>query len=90
MAQAIAAENAAADGLVVLPNDARRRHIHWTHSRTNNPHDVQPDELTREGFWEHLAQCYKEAYPKAGSDTGSPLAFGLVCKEHHKDAPSPR
>ena len=86
-AQAIEAENCAADGLLVLPWDARRRHIHWTHCRTHNPQDVQPHQLSREEFWNHLAQCYKEIYPKAESDTGSPLEFGVVCKERHKDAP---
>ena len=84
--KAVAAEEAAADGLLPLPWDARRRHIHWTHCRTHGAADVQPHQLTREGLWQHLVQCYKEAYPKAESETGSPLEFGLVCKELHKDA----
>jgi hypothetical protein len=83
---AISAEKCAADGLLVLPWDARRRHIHWTHCRTHNPQDVQPHQLSREDFWNHLVKCYQEAYPKADADTGSPLEFGLVCKELHKDA----
>lgn len=87
VAKAIRAEELAADGLLLLPWDARRFHIHWTHSRTHNPQDVQPHQLTREDFWNHLVRCYKEAYPKADSHTGSPLEFGLVCKELHKDAP---
>ena len=48
---------------------------------------MQPGALTREAFWEHLVQCYTEAYPNTDSVTGSPLAFGFVCKELHKDAP---
>ena len=84
--KALAAEEATADGLLPLPWDARRHHIHWTHCRTHTPTDVQPHELTRQGLWEHLAQCYKEAYPKAESDNGSPLEFGVVCKDLHEDA----
>ena len=65
VALAVAAENAAvlaADGLLPMPLDARRRTIHWTHCRTANPEDVQPHTLTREGFYLHLARCYAEAY----------------------------
>ena len=73
VAKALRAEELAADGLLLLPWDARKFHIHWTHSRTHNPQDVQPHQLTREDFWKHLVRCYKEAYPKADSHTGSPL-----------------
>lgn len=84
--KAIHAEQRAADGLLPLPGDARKFHIHWIHSRTHNPQDVQPHQLSREELWNHLVKCYKEAYPDADSETGSPLDFGLVCKEQHKDA----
>ena len=85
--QAIAAELRAADGLLPLPWDARRRHIHWTQCRTESAQDVQPHDLSREAFWGHIVRCYSAAYPKAETVTGSPLQFGLVCKELHKDAP---
>ena len=84
---AITLEHAAADGLLPLPWGAPRRHIHWTHCRTDNADDVQPHELSRADFWQHLLRCYREAYPKAGVASGSPLQFGLVCKELHHDAP---
>ena len=83
---AIQHETAAADGLLPLPLDTRRRHIHYTHVRTHNPNDVQPEQMTRNAFWLHLVKCYKEAYPQADSETGSILQFGMVCKEMHKDA----
>jgi hypothetical protein len=51
---AIHAEFQAADGLVALPGDARRCHVHYTHCRTDNPEHVQPHDLTREDFWNHL------------------------------------
>ena len=79
-------ESAAGDGLLPLPLDSRRRHIHYTHVRTKSARDIQPNQLTREAFWEHLMKCYQEAYPKADAETGSILEFGIVCKEKHKDA----
>ena len=89
VALAVAAENCAvlaADGLLPLPLDQRRRHVHWTQCRTLNPKDIQPCQLSREDFWKHLVKCYAEAYPKADSPTGSILQFGIVCKEKHKTA----
>ena len=79
-------EAAISDGLLLLPLDSKRRHIHYTHVRTTNANDVQPSQLTRQAFWDHLVKCYKEAYPRADSETGSILEFGVVCKEKHKDA----
>ena len=79
-------ESAAGDGLLPLPLDFKRRHIHYTHVRTNSATDVQPSQLTREAFWDHLMKCYQEAYPRADSETGSILEFGIVSKEKHKDA----
>ena len=83
---AIQHETAAADGLMALPLDGRRCHVHYTHVRTRGVGDVQPEQLSREAFWQHLLLCYQEAYPQADSDTGSILQFGLVCKEKHRDA----
>lgn len=85
-AHALAAEQCAADGLVALQQDARRTHVHYTHVRTKNPGDVQPSQLTREEFWNHLERCYREAYPDATSKTGSILQFGVVVKELHKES----
>ena len=78
---AVEHEARAADGLLALPLDGRRRHIHYTHVCTSGAHDVQPHQMSREAFWEHLAKCYQEAYPRADSETGSILQFGVVCRE---------
>ena len=83
---AIEHEAAAADGLVPLPMDGKRSHVHYTHVRTHSQQDVQPSQITRMGLWGHLIRCYREAYPDAASDTGSILQFGVVCMEKHKDA----
>ena len=85
-AVAVAAEALAADGLTPLADGARRRHVHYTHARTHRPTDVQPEQLTRAEFWEHLVRCYQEAYPSAETSTGSILAFGVVVKELHRGA----
>ncbi|CAK0882876.1 unnamed protein product [Prorocentrum cordatum] len=66
VAAALRAEFAAADGLQPLAGDARRYHVHWVHHRTDSPGDVQPDQLTRKQFWDHLVRCYGEAHPKRG------------------------
>ena len=85
-AHALRAEQCAADGLVALLPDARRTHVHYTHVRTTDPQAVQPSQLTRRQFWQHLVKCYREAYPDASSGTGSILKFGLVVKELHKQS----
>ena len=85
---AIAWERALGEGEPVLAENHRPFHVHWTHVRTHNPQDVQPEAFkTRAQFWSHLLLCYKEAYPDASSPTGSIVQFGLVVKEKHKDAP---
>ena len=84
---AIRAEDLAADGLLGLRLDSRVANVHFTHSRTKNSGDVQPDQITRKQFWEYLCTCFREAFPRAESETGSILEFGLVVKELHKDAP---
>ena len=65
MHSAVLAEAAAADGLVPLPWDTRRRHVHWTHCRTNSPDDVQPCDLTREEFWNHLVRLPQRDIPSS-------------------------
>ena len=47
---AIELESAAADGLLMLPADGRRFHVHYTHVRTKGASDVQPDQLSRAKF----------------------------------------
>ena len=84
---AIRAEAMAADGLLALAPDARKMNVHYTQVRTKNPKDVQPHQLTQAQFWEHLCACARIAYPRASSETGSILEFGLIAKERHKDAP---
>ena len=82
--QAVAAE--AWSELVGLDSDARRQHLHWTHVRTGSPSDRQPDSFTREGFWIHLCQVYREVFPEAANASGSILLFGAVAKELHAHA----
>ena len=85
-ANALLLELFAADGLPVLPDDARRHCVHYTMSTVHKPGAVQPGQLTRKKFWAHLCLCYTEAYPDAASDTNSILQFGLIAREKHKDA----
>ena len=84
---AIEVEALAVDGLLALPADSKKVNVHFTHVRTNNPKDVQPHQLSRQQFWQHLLKCFRICYPKADSPTGCILLFGMVCKERHKDAP---
>ena len=83
---ALAAELQAADGLPALANDARRQHVHWTMVATHNAQDVQPNQLSRVGFWKHLMRCYQEAHPAADSPTGCILQFACVSREKHQNA----
>ena len=83
---AIQAEALACDGLLKLPLDTRRVNVHFTHVRTKSSKDLQPHQMTRPQFWQHLIRCFQEVYPDASSPTGCILQFGLVCKERHKDA----
>ena len=82
----LAAEFQAVDGLVALPADARRQHVHWTMVPTHADRDVQPAALTRQGFWQHLLRCYQAAYPAADSPTGCILEFACVASERHQNA----
>ena len=40
----------------------RRKHVHWTHGRSADATHVQPEEMTREEFWNHLEKVYREVY----------------------------
>ncbi|CAJ1454063.1 unnamed protein product [Effrenium voratum] len=66
-----------------LSVDAQRKHMHYTHVRTTSAGDRQPSTFTRAGFWEHILQVYREAYPDAANPTGSIVQFGAVAKERH-------
>ena len=59
---AVGVEQNAVDGLMPLPQDGRRRHVHYTHVRTTCLDDVQPHRLTREAFWQHLERCYRAVH----------------------------
>ena len=43
-----AREMLAAEVLAPLSLDGHRRHVQYTHGRTNSVSDVQPDQITRE------------------------------------------
>lgn len=72
--------------LTALSEDARRKHVHWVHVRTQDPNHRQPDSFTREGFWRHMEQVYKDVYPEEANTTGSILLFGVVAKEKHRSS----
>ena len=72
--------------LTALSGDARRKHVHWTHVRTDDPALRQPSSMTRKEFWQHLERVYKEVYPEPANKTGSILLFGAVSKEHHAES----
>ena len=72
--------------LVALSADTKRKHIHWTHVKTDDPSHVQPHQLSRRELWEHLERVYKEVYPEPANRTGSILLFGMVVKELHAES----
>ena len=77
------------EGVRYLPQDARRRCVHYTHVRTFNPEHKQPAYFSsRAAMWDHVARCYEEAYPdeNPASLTGSILQFGLVAREYHHES----
>ena len=86
-AAALAAEQED-DSLEPLAATVKRKHVHYTHVRTGDPGHVQPDQMSRRQFWEHLVKVYAEVYPSSSQETktGAILAFGLVVTEHHKKA----
>ena len=64
-----------------LDENAQRTNVHYTHVRTANPKHRQPESMSREDFYKHIEQCYKEAYPVEGSESASILQFGMVAEE---------
>ena len=72
--------------LAALGDDVRRKHVHWVHVKTGNPDHRQPSTLSREEFWEHVCQCYREAYPEDANPTKSILLFGIVARERHHNS----
>lgn len=72
--------------IVALAADAQRQHVHYTHIRTRNANNRQPDSFTRSEFWDHMVQVYKDVYPEPANSTGSILLFGAVAKERHAAA----
>ena len=66
-----------------LSEDKQRQHVHYTHVRTTDPDDRQPESFTRKAFYEHLERCYAESYPEPAHRSKSILLFGAVAKEAH-------
>ena len=64
----------------------QRQHVHYTHVRTLDLADRQPESFTRAEFYGHLERCYAEAYPESANRSGSILLFGAVAKERHAAA----
>ena len=83
---ALAAEQGDDDVLVTMSMSVKRKHVHYTFVHTANPAYKQPHESTRNPHYEHLEQCYAEAYPCNGSRSGI-LMFGLVAQERHAQGP---
>ena len=69
-----------------LADDARRKHMHWVHVKTESPDHVQPDSFTREEFYMHLCRVYRDVYPDDANPTGRIALFGMVAKELHKNS----
>ena len=46
--------------VTALSDDARRKHMHWVHVRNSNPNLRQPSSFTRDEFWAHTVQVYKD------------------------------
>ena len=81
------AEELAHPGMKFAATTVRRKHVHWTHGRSNNPVHVQPSAFNKQEFWAHLCKVYKEVYPDPTSPTGSILAFGVTAKEFYATTP---
>ena len=80
-AELATAEELAHPGVKFAPATVRRKHVHWTHGRSNIPAHVQPSAMTRAEFWTHLVKVYKDVYPDPASPTCSIPAFGLNAEE---------
>ena len=86
-AQAALSAECLDDALPELATTVKRKHVHYTHVRTTDPNNAQPDIMTRKQVWAHMEKVYKEAYPvQSGSSTGSILSFGAVAKERHRQS----
>lgn len=72
--------------LTALGDDARRKHVHWVHVKTDNPSHLQPETFTKEQFWQHMCKVYKDVYPERANLTGSILLFGMVADELHSNS----
>ena len=72
--------------MTALSDDARRKHMHYVHVKTDCPAHVQPSSFTRRGFWEHMCKVYKRVYPEGANPTGSIARFGLVAQERHHNS----
>ena len=68
-----AIEDEGCSELVALSPGVKRKHIHWAHVRTSDPSHVQPDQMTRQQFVEHLEKVYEDVYPEPANATGSIL-----------------
>ena len=47
-------------GEALLQAGVKRKNINWTHVRTFNPAWVQPEQLSKQQFWEHLEKLYAD------------------------------
>ena len=64
---------------MALPNTVKRKHVHWTFVRTNDPNHKQPNQTPKQatpltdsslGFWK---ACYKKA---------KRLEVQVLCDQH--------
>ena len=69
--------------MTALQTSARRRHVHWTHVRTHDAAHKQPATFTKQAFWDHMLQVYKDVYPEPANPSGSIVLFGCVASERH-------
>ena len=73
--------------ITALDGDAQKWHMHLVHARTHSKIDVQPSAFTREGFYRHVEQVYRDVYPEpANKHSGSIALFGMVVKEWHAES----
>lgn len=70
----------AAEMIPSMPSTVKRKHVHYTHIKTNDPTHVQPSAFSREGFYLYLQKLYEETYPTQDQQK-SILCFGMVARE---------
>ena len=57
--------------VTALGPDAQRQHVHYTHVRTFNEEDRQPESFSRQEFWEHMAAfCLLSVRPSVPVEIG--------------------